>query len=350
MARFPIPTGNDFIFAKLHGLWGRAVHGERLRKLTTCVTEELFFQSLNNLGLQISQQDHFQKKIAAREIARLQDVIAWADAPTARFIHAKIRNIADENLKLLLNYRFLPEHEIPISELLVPIPGVEPYDYKTLLEAPNTEKFIELLPDCQEFPELPEIIRRLEQDGDFTASDCAIDSISFQQEMASARGLSFGLRNVAVELVGREIDITNLCMLLRNANMYHIENERLQKFWIPGGEILPLDKLCLLGELQTPGEVIDALPPPLGTMLLPFRDQELYRSEHALWNWLAQRAFQLFRDFTHPGYSILVYPYLLHFETINLGRIYEGIRFGMPPAVIQEMMVGLCPVSGQSVL
>ena len=341
MARFPIPTGTDFIFAKLHGLWGKAVYGQRLRKLTTCVTEELFFQALNNLGLEISRHDHFQKKIAAREIAHMQDIIVWADAATARFIHAKIRNIADENLKVLLNYRFLPKHEIPISELLIPIPGEEPYDCKTLLETPGTEKFIESLPDCREFPELPEIIRALEKDGDFTVSDCAIDSISFQQEMASARALSFGMRDVAIELVGREIDITNLCMLLRNVNMYHIDNDRLQKFWIPGGEILPLDKLVLLGELQTPGEVIDALPTPFAAMLHPFRDKELYHSEHALWNWLAKRANQLFRDFTHPERSILAYPYLLHFETINLGRIYEGIRFGMPSSVIQEMMVGL---------
>lgn len=341
MARFSIPTGNDFIFAKLHGLWGSAAYGERLRKMTTCVTEELFFQSLNNLGVQISRHDHFQKKIAAREIARLQDIMIWADAATARFIHAKIRNIADENLKVLLNYRFLPEHEIPISELLIPIPGEEPYDCQSLLAAPDTEKFIELLPDCQDFPDLPEIIRQLEQDADFTASDCAIDSISFQQEMACARGLSFGMRDVAMELVGREIDITNLCMLLRNVNMYHIDNERLQNFWIPDGGILPLDQLQLLGELQTPAEVIDALPPPLGAMLHPFRDQELYHSEHALWNWLAKRTYQLFRDFTHPELSILAYPYLLHFETINLERIYEGIRFGMPSSVIQAMMVGL---------
>ena len=45
MARFSIPTGNDFIFAKLHGLWARAVYGERLRKLTTVFTEELLCQS-----------------------------------------------------------------------------------------------------------------------------------------------------------------------------------------------------------------------------------------------------------------------------------------------------------------
>ncbi len=341
MARFPIPTGNDFIFAKLHALWGKAGYGERLRTLTTCVTEEFFFQALNRLGLEISRHDHFQKKIAAREIALMQNIIVWADVAIARFIHAKIRNIADENLKVVLSYRFLPAHEINISELLIPIPGEEPYDCQSLLQAANTETFIELLPDCQEFPELPEIIRKLEQDGDFTASDCAIDSLSFQQEMTSAKGLFGGMREVACELVSREIDITNLSMLLRNVNMYHIDNERLRNFWIPGGEILPPEKLELLGELQTTRGVIDALPPPFAAMLHPFRNEELYHSEHALWNWLAKRAIQLFRDFTHPELSILAYPYLLHFETINLGRIYEGIRFGMPARVIQEMMVGL---------
>lgn len=341
MSAFPLQTGSDFIFARLHGLWSKAAHGERLRKLTACVTEELLLQSLNNFGLEISRYEHFQKKLAAREISLLQNLIAWTNERTARFIRAKIRNIADENLKVLLNYRFLPEHEINVSELMIPIPGEAPYDCQSLLNVADTEKFLELLPDCEDFPELPEIIRKLEQDKDFTASDCAIDSLSFQQEMATAKRLSFGMRSVARDLVGREIDITNLSMLLRNVNMYHIDNERLRGFWIPFGKILPLKKLEVLGELQTIHEVIDALPPPFASMLHPYRDAELYHSEHALWNWLEKRTYQIFRDFSRPELSILAYTYLLHFETINLGRIYEGIRFGMPSSVIQEMMIGL---------
>ncbi|MFA6930458.1 MAG: V-type ATPase subunit [Lentisphaeria bacterium] len=341
MSAFPLQTGSDFIFARLHGLWSKAAHGERLRKLTACVTEELLLQSLNNIGLEINRNEHFQKKIAIREISLLQNLVAWADEAEACFIHAKIRNIADENLKVLLNYRFFPEHEINVSELMIPIPGEVPYDCQNLLAAPDMEKFLELLPDCAEFPELSAIIRKLEQDKDFTASDCAIDSLSFQQEMATAKKLSFGMRGVACELVGWEIDITNLSMLLRNVNMYHIDNERLKSFWIPFGNILPLEKLEVLGKLQTIHEVIDALPPPFAAMLHPYRETELYHSEHALWNWLEKKTYQIFRDFSRPGLSFLAYPYLLHFETINLNRIYEGIRFGMPSSVIQEMMIGL---------
>jgi vacuolar-type H+-ATPase subunit C/Vma6 len=341
MARFSISTGYEFIFARLHGLWSRGIHGQRLRQLTTCVTEELFFQALSKLGLEIDEQKHFHKKIATRQIARMQDIMAWADAATGQFVYAKIRNIADENLKLLLNYRFLPEHEIEISELLIPIPGESPYDHQKLLAITDLEEFIAALPDCQDFPELPGIIRKLAEDGDFTASDSAIDSISFQLEMDSAKKLPGSMRNIACELVSREIDISNLSMLLRNVNMYHIDNERLKKFWIPGGGVLPLDKLESLGRLQTTAELIAALPPPFAAMLHPFRDKELYHSEHALWEWLAKRTCQLFRDFTRPQLSVLAYLYLLHFETINLGRVYEGIRFGMPPAIIQEMMIEL---------
>jgi len=341
MARFPISTGYEFIFARLHGLWSNGIHGQRLHKLTTCVTEELFFQALGKLGLEVNEQESFQQKIAARQISRMHDIMAWADAATGRFIYAKIRHIADENLKLLLNYRFLPEHEIDISELLIPIPGERPYDHQKLLAIKELEEFIAALPDCQDLPELPEIIRKLAQDGDFTSSDCAIDSLSFQLEMDSAKRLPGSMRSVACELVSREIDISNLSMLMRNVNMYHIDNERLKKFWTPGGGVLPLSKLESLGRLQTSAELIGALPPPFAAMLHPFRDKELYHSEHALWEWLAKRAQQLFRDFTRPQLSLVAYLYLLHFETINLGRIYEGIRFGMPPAVIQEMMIDL---------
>ncbi|NMA43275.1 MAG: V-type ATPase subunit [Oligosphaeraceae bacterium] len=339
MRRFPLSTGSDFIFARLHGLISRAAVGERLRHLTSCVTEELFFQALANLGYDFDPKDNFQKQLMLRETRCLEDLMLWSSPAVARYLAVVIRTLNIESLKLLLSYRFQERLDLEPAELLTSLPGQSGYDYKALLEIEGDEQFIEQLPDCQDFPELGKVIARLAEDRDFMTADCAIDSFCFKSEMEQAKKLPLSMRNEAVELLSREIDVSNLSMLLRNVNMYHITPERLQKFWIPGGKFLSLSELNRLAIFENPGLVIEALPSPFAALLKDCREKELYHSEQALWNWLAKRVWQIFMDFSHPALSVVAYPYLLRFENINLGRIYEGIRFALPPNIIQEMMI-----------
>ena len=130
-------------------------------------------------------------------------------------------------------------------------------------------------------------------------------------------------------------------MLLRNAKTYHLDKNKLNQLWIAQGKQLKIKDLKILAEINDYEEIFLNLPAPFAKALQELKDMELYHSEHRLWNMLAKKVHMLFRNFNNPGYSILAYLYLLHFESLNLGRIYEGIRFGMPPAVIEEMMIGL---------
>ena len=339
MRRFPLSTGSDFIFARLHGLMSRAAVGERLQTLTACVTEELFFQGLANLGYVFDPKDNFQKQLMAREARCLEDLMVWSSPAVARYLASIIRTLSIENLKLLLSYRFQERRELEVAELLLSLPRQGGYDYQALLEIEDDEEFIERLPDCQSFPELAETVSQLAEDRDLMAADCAIDRLCFKDEMEQAKKLPWVMRGEALELLSREIDLSNLSILLRNVNMYHIAPESLQKFWLPQGKFLALPELNRLALLENPALVIEALPPPFAGLLKDCREKDLYHSEQALWNWLAKSVWQLFRDFSHPALSMIAYPYLLRFENINLGRIYEGIRFALPPNVIQAMMI-----------
>ncbi len=341
MSEISINTGYEFLFSKLHGWWGRSAHGERLRTLTACVTKENLLQTLKGMAFEMPAEENFEKGLRIREFAMLRDFIALADAASAQFLRALLISIKEENLKVILNCRFFPEGAPVVAEMLLSLPGEEPLTVEKLLQTPTVESFIELLPEEFSSPALAEVIRKLAEDRDFMAAECAIDALDFQRQLECAGALPLRVRRQGRQQVGWEIDITNIVMLLRNLNMYHFPPQRLETLWLPGGCHLKHEQLATLGQAANVEEAIRGLPEPFLTLLLPaYSNQELYHCEHQLWNFLARQARLLFRDFNNPQSSILAFPYLLRFETINLARIYEGIRFGLPVKSIQSMMIG----------
>ena len=45
--------------------------------------------------------------------------------------------------------------------------------------------------------------------------------------------------------------------------------------------------------------------------------------------------------YENPKLCIAAYPFLVLFETLNLGRLYEGIYFGIPSQNILDIMLGV---------
>lgn len=341
MPSYSINTGPEFIFSKLHCWWGKSASGERLRALTACVTEENFLRTLSGFDFKLPKNADFEKSLMVRQISMLQDIIALADPAFSRFLRAMLISITEENLKVILNCRFFPERATPVAEMLTPIPGAEPLPADQLLQVPELEEFIALL--CAEFtsPGLEGIIRKLAEDHNIMAAECAIDALDFQRQLDSAGAMPLVVRRQARQMVGWEIDITNIIMLLRNINLYHFPDESLAALWLAGGCQVRPEQLTALGQSRRVEDAIPGLPAPYSAWLqMAYQSGELYLCEHALWNFLSGKGRALFRDFNTPQLSLVAFPYLLRFETINLARIYEGIRFGLPVKSIQSMMIG----------
>lgn len=252
-----------------------------------------------------------------------------------------ILNIACENLKILLNYRFFPERETKIGDLLMHIPGHPGYDVNALLQEEHLETFILMLTHGREDLELADIVRALHRSRDLMEAECAIDARAFRHLLGAARQVPWSVRPQATTLVRSEIDITNIIMLLRNANLYRLTPEHMGRLLIPDGELLTQEVLAAMLAQPTPAGILRLLPSRYSTYIsfLP-ESAELYRFENALWNGLTRRVMTLFRNFNRPLLSLVAFPYLLRFETLNIGRIYEGIRFSLPPQEITAMMIG----------
>lgn len=344
MPRAVISTSYDFVFARLHGVWANAVQGEALKRLMGCATEENLARALTEYGIETGSHLSFHKRLAERQLQFLSDFQAMAGPGLGDYLDEVILNIANENLKILLNYRFFPERETEISDLLMHIPGHPGYDVEALLGEEHLETFILMLTHGREDNELAEIVRGLHRSRDLMEAECAIDARSFRHQLEAARHVPLSVRPHTTALVRGEIDITNIIVLLRNANLYRLPAEQMAKLLIPGGELLTEAALEGLLGVSTVAGILQRLPSRYSDCF-PFLSAttELYRLENALWNGLARRAMVLFRNFNRPLLSLVAFPYLLRFETLNIGRIYEGIRFSLPPQAIAAMMIGDVP-------
>ena len=335
-------ASHDFIFAKLHGLWANAVKGDALDKLLRSGTPEALQRNLHAFGLDMPSREEFNKELLAREIGFLDRTARLLDEAAAEFYRSLIAKTYYSNLKTMLHYRFFPEREADVSWLLIDAPGLPSFKAEQLLEATGTKAFIAQLPlsSGMTAEALSNIIIALEKDKDIMAAECALDRMCYANILTHASAVPLDMRATCKELVECEIDITNICMLLRNIKTYKLDGKRLERLWLQGGAQLSLAQLSQLATAESIPKVVELLPKLYGNMLEPLKETALYHSENRLWNHLYGLAAKAFRDFDNEALSIAAFPFLVHFEALNIGRVYEAVHFGIPTRDMQDMMIG----------
>jgi len=330
----------DFLFPKLHGLWSRSLTGAALERLVQSGREETLSRALGALGIDVSRRENVQKQIVAAHIAELAGVRRLADARTAHFYSAFVERHFFENLKTVLHYHYLPEHGVSMQFLLIEAPGLPRFDAEALLASRTTHQLHRNLPEHASRERLLPLLVELEDSHDILRAECRLDRMFYMALLAAAEGLPRSTRQAGCDLVRTEIDIVNLVMILRNAVLYRLSAEALRGLCLEGGRHLPARALEPLLEAKAVPAVVAALPRPYRALLEPWVSGELYLSENALWNHLYRLAYRLFTDYDHPAASVVAFPFLKRFEMLNIGRVFEGIHFGLGPADIHEMMIG----------
>ena len=335
-------ASHDFLFAKLHGMWANAVKGEALQRLTSSGTTENLIRELRNFGLDASSRSAFHKNLILREMKQLGAIQAQLDDATALFYGALIDRVFYDDVKTVLHYFFFPENKTDINYLLVELPQHPAFPVDELLQAPNIDAFVRHLPVVDPDDHLEDIVRQLDRDHDMMTAECQIDKVHYRDLLRLAGRTPLDIRREAVLAVRRNIDIINVTILLRDVYLYHFEPEKMAGYWIDDGEQLkPEDLTALVAANGGVARTIHGLPKDFRELLEPFAAAELYLCENALWNYLYRYVYSLFRDYNRPALSIVAYPFLLRFETLNIGRVYEGVHFAIPPRDMQDMMIGV---------
>ena len=340
-----IPNTNashDFIFAKLHGLWANAIRGDALEKLLRSGTPEALQRNLHDVGIDASKREGFHRNLLMREFNQLTSISRLLDERSSAYYHALMSKGYFEDLKTILHYRFFPEHNVGIDEMMTGLPCSPTSNAKELIAAKGTEEFLgKIIYDFGTEPEsLSKLVATLEKGHDIMMAECALDQAHYDHVLKATASTPIDIGKAAQEMTAIEIDIENICMLLRNIRTYHLPEKRMSTFWLKGGKYLDSRRLSALLPSSSVIAAVAQLPNPFQKMLEPFTDAELYLSENALWNHLYDKALRLFRDFDNPSLSIVAYPFLLRFETQNVRRIYEGVRFGIPARDMKDMMIG----------
>ncbi len=335
-----INVSYDFLFAKLHGLWANAAKEDRLMQLVNAETEDELARLLDDYHLDASCRETFQRDLLLREIGSLFEISSQLDQRLADFYRAFIERVYFENIKVLLHYQFFPKQAVAIHHLMVAVPGLPDIAAEELLALESPEAFLQGLRSALYPEEVTAIVRKLSEDKDIMLSECELDKLAYNHILLHAERTPSNVRVSCSSLVRMEIDIVNLCMLMRIVHTYHIEGEIVKSMWIHGGT-LSAEALTELSGLKSLPDLVAKLPAEFRGQLLPYAEAELYMSENTLWKMLYKKAKKCFADYDHAELSIVAFPFLRHFETLNIGRIYEGIHYGIQPNDMLDMIISL---------
>lgn len=343
MSSFSIDTSAEFLSALLHGWWANGAHGGRLEELARSGTVEVLVHQLAACGLAGEvRPETVLAALALRKYSRLVRLGRLCSPAAGAFMAALRARMHYENVKLLLNYRFFPERVGAAEELVIPFPDA-PHsrsEIHALLAAPTTAEFIRLMTRGGAlFAPLRPVIEQLDRDHDIMRAGNAIDNIAFAATLSAASALPSSLRGAALDLVCMQIDGTNAITLLRNADFYHMDGETLAGAWIDGGRELSRHLRDALAGASDRRSVLAALPRRVAAAMAPQADDSIPVLENRLQRHCLRRARQYFCDAGSPELAVVAYPVLLHFETVNLGRICEGVRFSLPVEAICDMLV-----------
>ncbi len=85
-----INTSDEFIFAKLHGMWANAAKDARLAQLANAGSVDEIIRLLAEYKLDASRRELFHRNLLQREIESLSAISAQLDKRTAEFYRAFI--------------------------------------------------------------------------------------------------------------------------------------------------------------------------------------------------------------------------------------------------------------------
>lgn len=343
MSGFHVENSFEFISALVHGWWARGANDGRLEDLARCGTVDNFLHQLQSWEI-LGSFDHeaVLHAFLLRQYRRLDRLSRLTGDAMHQYMESIKDELRNENIKLILNYRFFPERVGQAEDVLIPFPGTpnSRSQIYAMLEAPTTGQFArQLCRRHEDLPQLQQIIEQLERDHDIMRAENAIDNIGIAKTMDAAARIRGAAGESTRAIMCMMTDCTNAITLLRNASFYHLGHDAMEAAWLSGGQLINHRLWQTLSERATREEVLAALPEPLPSIMAASPGDSLAQLENRLNRHLLRQARRYFCDAGSPALAVAVYPVILQFETINLSRLYEGIRFSLPVETILEMLV-----------
>ena len=336
-----IAPGRDFVFANLHGRWSGFLRGDELRRVVQSGSPDLLTRALASRGVRIAHLGEARNELVRHLGGELARVAGLLGGGLAAFYLAFLRRFWQEDLKTLLHARVTGERSAQVYALLVDLPMLPRLPVRQMLDAANDSDALARLEEVEGAGEaVGKIAAGLLANKDIPSADAALDRDFFSALRQAADRCPWSARPLVRELVGLEIDTVNLVTLLRNRRTYQLPKEDVLSLCVPEGPGTGGKVLGALAEAQSPTAMADLLPRHLATCLRGRSFEDVAAVEDRLRELLHARARAGFRDYERPLCSTVAYPYLKWTEVVNLGRVCEGMRFGMLPTELSPLLIG----------
>lgn len=333
--------GTDYLFPKLHSLWAESLQGDALREMLNSGGRRQFDRYLSSLGIEPAERAFVQKRLTIRLVDHLAHVAALLECHFARLYHIFLQRYFVDNLKTLLTHWYVPAADVRVEDLLVESPALPQIDVQRALESRTVHRFYAALPRTPLTERLLPLLVELDDTRDIFAAECKLDAMWMDLLNQTAREVSGKGGGIAAEFAGMESDIVNMVIVLRNAEIYGLSDARIDALCVAGGRYLDAEHLQAMRACDGREAMLSCLPRPYRHALERHAAAALYVCENALWNVLFDRVRDAFRDYQQPAGTLVAYPWLRRFETLNLARLYEGFYFDLTPAEIRSMMIGM---------
>ncbi len=330
---------SDFLFPKIHSLWAEALRGDRLNLFLQANSLPNLKRYLAAANIDAEKRDVIEKRLVERLLKALAHIEALLRPAESAFYRACAERWFIENVKTCFRLLHVPNAELDPEYVLLASPLV-PDVAPALKRARDVEQFVELMPETDYRPRLTEIAAALSAGGDLLRAESHADDLYYRRLHEVSGRLPRRVRGLALTLCGMEADIQNLVTAFRNASLYRFGPDRIADLFI--GVALHIDRetLIFLSQQDVEKMPLDAIPNPYRHALLNlWRRQPMYICENALWRLLFTTAERAFRDYGRPDESVVAFPYLKAAEAVNLGRLFEGLYFGLPVPQIRDMMI-----------
>jgi len=325
-------------------MWARSFAGERLQNLVQAGSEDALRRALASLAIEMPQRREFQRQLTCHFITEIDSVKRLLDRRSAGFYAAAVDRFFYENVKTMMHCHFFPGRDVDSAFLLINAPGLPPFDAPGITAAKTVHQLFQQIPSHPVRDAILPLLVALEDTRDILAAECHLDQLFYDRFRAAAAALPLSMRTAGRRLVGTEIDIANMVMICRNLDLYELPPKAMSALVLQDGLLIDRDRLGVLLECSSRAAAVAALPRPYRTMLQPVVEGELYLSENVLWNQLHNLALSGFKDFNRPSLSVVSFPFLKRAEMLNIGRVFEGLHFGLTPSDIMGMMIGVAHV------
>jgi vacuolar-type H+-ATPase subunit C/Vma6 len=332
----PIPTGIDFVSARLLGRRSRLAEAERLDELCRLRTiPELVRALYGEAGLRTAVE--LQRRMIADLARELYEIARWLEGPAGNLVEWLAARSFVENLKVLARGFVTRTPEAEVLAHLVSVPGQPALDSRALLRAESVEAFAELIP----LKPLRHAVRQAAEA--FHANphaffiESALDRGYFLELLARLEALPGQDREGVAELACQEIDLFHMMLVTRGKFQYGLKPELLLSLHVRGTK---LHQERLAAMLSAP-DVTAAAARAVGATInvLPPGDVDAVMLEVLAWHRYLRLARAAMRRSQLALGVVAGYAAIRRVELANLITLSEGIRAGVEPDVIRRRLI-----------